>query len=381
MAFDFSTLITDRSQGDLDALRDLLNTPISDWTAEQLAEFNQAVSRGAYNYTDLNRVTACMDYLNERLTALGYVTGYHPIIVHPEPPEPVGPLPVGYTELDYIETTGDAYLDTGVVPGASNFSVQMDVQSLATASTESWFMTINSSKSGGGRGPFLQVGTWSSLFCIHLSNVTVNGKDPASTERKVLEFSVDQSTAQLFVDSVYSISNSAFYTGGYRSYSITFFSCPLRSYGFSISVDGVAVRNFIPCKNPSGVVGMYDTVNGQFYGSATSTAFTAGPVVSTPEPEPEPELLDPYTWYESDIPTYPQMQRYITNGKVLRETLALPENTAAMPEDMVGLTQAEANSIEQILDVVNDYLLALQKILIRSGMTWAFSGTNFYFAN
>ena len=40
MAFDFSTLITDRSQGDLDALRDLLNTPISDWTAEQLAAFN-----------------------------------------------------------------------------------------------------------------------------------------------------------------------------------------------------------------------------------------------------------------------------------------------------------------------------------------------------
>lgn len=178
MDFDFSTLITDRSPSDLELLRDLLSTPMSDWTAEQLAAFNQAVSKGAYNYTDLNRVTACMDYLNERLTALGYVTGYVPIIVN------------------------------------------------------------------------------------------------------------------------------------------------------------------------------------------------------------EQNTEDPHTWSESNIPTYPQMQRYITNGKALRETLALPENTAAMPEDMVGLTQEEANAIEGVLGIINDYLEAMQRIFLRSGMTWAISGgPNYYFAN
>ena len=36
MAFDFSTLVTDRSPEDLQALRDLLATPMADWTAEQL---------------------------------------------------------------------------------------------------------------------------------------------------------------------------------------------------------------------------------------------------------------------------------------------------------------------------------------------------------
>ena len=34
--FDFSTLITDRSPADLEALRDLLATPMADWTAEPL---------------------------------------------------------------------------------------------------------------------------------------------------------------------------------------------------------------------------------------------------------------------------------------------------------------------------------------------------------
>lgn len=85
MSFDFSTLVTDRSQADLETLRALLAVPLADWTAEQLAEFNQALSKGAYNYTDLNRVTACMDYLNEVLTGLGYETGYQRIVVHPAP--------------------------------------------------------------------------------------------------------------------------------------------------------------------------------------------------------------------------------------------------------------------------------------------------------
>lgn len=88
MSFDFSTLITDRSQADLGTLRSLLDVPLADWTAEQLEEFNRAVSKGAYNYTDLNRVTACMDDLNEVLMGLGYETGYHGIIIHPNGAEP-----------------------------------------------------------------------------------------------------------------------------------------------------------------------------------------------------------------------------------------------------------------------------------------------------
>ena len=88
MDFSFSTLVTNRSQDDLEILRALLAVPMEEWTAAELSRFNQAASRGAYNYTDLNRVTACMDYLNEVLTGMGYVTGYHQIIVHPEAESP-----------------------------------------------------------------------------------------------------------------------------------------------------------------------------------------------------------------------------------------------------------------------------------------------------
>ena len=65
-------LITDRTQSDVDGLRELLARGKASWTAEELAEFNLARSKGAYNYTDLNRVTEAMDYINEQLVGNGY---------------------------------------------------------------------------------------------------------------------------------------------------------------------------------------------------------------------------------------------------------------------------------------------------------------------
>lgn len=72
-------LITDRSQSDVDALRALLARGKANWTAKELAEFNLSRSKGAYNYTDLNRVTEAMDYINGRLVSYRYSTTYHTV--------------------------------------------------------------------------------------------------------------------------------------------------------------------------------------------------------------------------------------------------------------------------------------------------------------
>lgn len=57
MAFDFSTLVTDRTKADV--------------TAQN--------AKGTYMWTDLNRVTDAMDDLFSRLEKLGYRVNYHPI--------------------------------------------------------------------------------------------------------------------------------------------------------------------------------------------------------------------------------------------------------------------------------------------------------------
>ena len=375
--FDFSTLITDRSASDLELLRDLLSTPMSDWTAEQLAAFNLAASKGAYNYTDLNRVTACMDYLNERLTALGYVTGYQRLVVHPEePPGPVGPLPDGYTELEYIESTGTQYIDTGFQPNQDT-RIVMDVEPLRAGSFYAVF---------GGC-----IGSRESTFAFWLVNATSARSDYGAavvtqTVSSVLSRTTIDKDKNICQAWGHTITNTA--VTFQSNYSIVLFSINTsgtidnrrligRLYSCQLYDNGTLIRDYVPCVDPTGNVGLYDRVNAQFYSNAGSGAFTAGPEVPPPEPEP---TLDPYTWYEADIPTVSTMEAYLGNVEALRSVLTLPEDTAQVPGDMAGLTPTEANQIEEILSVIHAYLEAMVTVFRRCGAAIC-GGPGFYFVN
>ena len=373
MSFDFSTLITDRSQADVEALRALLSTALTDWTAEQLAAFNQAASRGAYNYTDLNRVTAAMDDLNERLTALGYQTGYIPVMVYqPQPPGPVNPLPEGYTQLEYIQSSGAQYINTGVLVSEKIgllFEYQQNPETVGCIC-------------GCDQG-------WTNSGIIIVNNIISFG---STTSESALGLN-DGVKHQISLQSgVFKKDGVVIFTGsGVFTSSVPFCIFTLNRNGmpqeyssvtmwsFKIYNADECVRNYMPCKNPSGEIGMYDLVNNQFYKNAGTGEFIAGPEVP---PEPEPEPLDPYTWYEEDVPTASTMTGYLANVSALRTVLTLPETTVEAPENMNGLTTEEANAIEKILATIEAYLLAMSKIFLRSGMTWAVSGgPGFYFVN
>ena len=561
MSFDFSTLVTDRSQADLDTLRALLAVPLADWTAEQLAQFNQAASKGAYNYTDLNRVTACMDYLNEVLTGLGYETGYQRIAVPHQ--DAGGRLPSGYTELLYIESTGTQWIDTGITP-TQDYTLYTKAAFLGSSGTNV-LGTRNSSNDTTNRFGIISFGA-SSLFGAFYGANSVTGKavdqNPhefsigpdgftmdeetvsvqqtnfscsypiilfgfnngangiVGSEEKVYSCKIysdgqlvrdfipcidpdgiiglyDKETAIFYQNSGSGIflkgpeivtlpsgykqleyiqstgtqyintgfqpnqntrvtatayltpsdagtwlfgarnaaSDSTFgfltYENAYRSdyntdqnktipaaYSDPFeidknknqtqingeteatssvgtFQCnyPLilfanntggsisgggsgKIYQLSIYDNGTMVRMFIPCINPDGEIGLYDAANGQFYGNSGTGVFIGGPEIVTPDPEPP---SDPYTWYESDVPTSSLLSAYLANVGNLKSTLTLPTGTPAVPDDMEGLTQTEANNIEKILGIINEYLVSLQKIFLRCGH--AICGNNFYFAN
>lgn len=168
---------------------------------------------------------------------------------------------------------------------------------------------------------------------------------------------------------VLTCNNAGNFNSNYNTYA--------RLYSCQIYDNGTLIRDYVPCTNPSGEVGLYDLENEEFYGNAGSGAFTAGPEVHPPEPP-----LDPYTWYEEDTPTLSQMQQYLANGAALRDALTMADDLPDLPPDMDELTQAEANDIEALLGTINDYLEAMQRIFLRSGMAWAISGgPNFYFVN
>ena len=66
------TLITNRTQADVDALLALYAKPKAMWTADEWNEFLLGSHRGAYNASDMNRVLDALDYLADRVTEFGY---------------------------------------------------------------------------------------------------------------------------------------------------------------------------------------------------------------------------------------------------------------------------------------------------------------------
>ncbi len=65
-------LITDRTAQDVDRVRILAAKAWQDMTPEERAEWLSPL-KGAYNYTDLNRVGAALNYVRDRLSASRYL--------------------------------------------------------------------------------------------------------------------------------------------------------------------------------------------------------------------------------------------------------------------------------------------------------------------
>ena len=375
--FDFSTLVTDRAPADLSVLRGLLSTPMEDWTAEQLAAFNQAISKGAYNYTDLNRVTACMDYLNERLTAAGYVTGYQRIRI---PHKGGSGLPEGYTELEYIESTGTQYISTGLSL-SPNAKLSMIVSHYEWQMWTSFFgARVSSSSTSPLQFAFGSTANTNELRVDYFGDNSAFTAEDIEQLTEIVQdgnqFSGFDTTLTLNESIAEPIYQPLILFGLNNAGTISNLS-KFRMYRCKIYDYGDLIGDYIPCENPSGEVGLYDTVTAEFYRNSGTGEFAAGPEV----PETGP-ILDPYTWYEDDTPTATQMVRYLQNVSALRETLTLPEDTAQVPGNMAGLTQTEANNIESILNVIHQYLVAMQAVFLRAGMGWAVSGgPGYYFVN
>ena len=367
-------LITDRSQSDVDALRALLARGKAKWTAEELAEFNLSRSKGSYNYTDLNRVTQAMDYINEQLVGYGYATGYQKIKI---PRKGSGKLPEGYTELEYIQSSGTQYIDTGFKPNQDTRVVINVTDVSAPSGTASLF----GGRTTNGVSSF-SMWAFSSVVRTDYGANILKTTQPYATVQSIdknknitilngTEYTQTYSTFQARVSLTLFAVNDGEIGVDTRMVSMCLYSCQIYD-------NGTLIRDYVPVKNSSGVVGLYDVVNGVFYTNAGTGEFGAGPEV---EAEPGEEL-DPYTWYESDIPTESLMTAYLSNVEAIRSTLEVMSTTPETPESMEALAWVEANNIEQILLDVQTVLTALSKIFLRAGMVWAVSGgPKFYFAN
>lgn len=218
------------------------------------------------------------------INAISYYAYYQPVTPEPEPV-----LPEGYTQLDYIESTGAQYIDTGVVPGI-NAKIAIDFDVISAGSDDVLCGVIS---------PNICIGYSTTRIFGAFKNGTgeSTGADTTVVGRHSAEISngafvLDGTSHSFSAVSSYSTTRSIFLfagsysgasDGAYGKVKAKIFSCKL--------YDGAAVvRSLVPCKNPSGTVGLYDLVGGEFYGNSGTGAFTAGADVTYPDFVPGNEV-------------------------------------------------------------------------------------------
>lgn len=202
-------------------------------------------------------------------------------------------LPDGYTQLEYIESTGTQYINTGFIPNQNTRAV-LDIESDEAIPECHVF---------GSR-----VGMSSDEFCVIVdaqlrwrtdygtSQVTTSS---APRSGRIL---IDKNKATTAIGTVTLQNTAQTFSAGFPMYlfaintagsTSTFASVKLHSA--QIYDNGTLVRDFTPARRANdSAVGLYDSVNGQFYGNAGSGSFSAGPVVVKP-------VEDQLTYYPNSL--------------------------------------------------------------------------------
>ena len=193
-------------------------------------------------------------------------------------------LPSGYKRLEYIQSTGTQYVDAGFKPTGST-KVVCDFQMLNQGSSQ--------------QGVFGSRPGTSGRFTVFTGNGIADLQVDYNTEQTLA--SVGSSITGLNVNSrtTLEVSNSLVINGTTvktvsaasfaSAYNLFLFAnnnagkaqLPgiLKLYSCQIYDNGTLVRDFIPCKNTGGAVGLWDDVNSVFYGNAGTGTFEAGPIV------------------------------------------------------------------------------------------------------
>ena len=192
-----------------------------------------------------------------------------------EPPTQV--LPSGYTEVEYVYTTGNSYVNLQIDP-YSALTNSYTLETRLSSYTQSSFAYLISSENAN-LSPYYGVGLrWNNEILQAFGGSYESAHD---TTVQQIDNGDGTSSFTFNCDSVtHTNSNTPFtlfcgYYGnsGWRYGKASF-------YSLTLTMNGNLERNLIPCKRDNdNVAGFYDTVYGVFYTALSGTPLTAGHVV------------------------------------------------------------------------------------------------------
>lgn len=202
-----------------------------------------------------------------------------------------GLLPSGYKELEYIASTktGGQYIDLNILLYDTlnkNYDIALKFNPIGAGSDNTTQGTIFGCQDNSGSpwpGTFIRIdGYENNMIGRYIGGTAKDNKfgrlgtDIELTEKtppskNVTNYNNGNKT-HTWGTSLFCIFNNQAKTSMIRYIEA-------KLYYFKLFVEGILVRDMVPCINPSNVVGLYDLANDVFYSSPNGSAFIAGPVV------------------------------------------------------------------------------------------------------
>ena len=194
-------------------------------------------------------------------------------------------LPSGYTRLDYIEATGTQYINTGFIPNG-NSRIVMDCEPTSVNNTFGFFCarTATSATDTTSNTLFLISGNYRKDF--YGTSKTTSGAYGAGKR-----ITIDSNKNNVTIGTDYSLSLTASTNTSPMALLLMATAVPgstagtltnianfakMKLYSAKVYDNGTLVRDFIPCKNASGAIGLWDNVNSVFYANAGTGTFSTG---------------------------------------------------------------------------------------------------------
>ncbi len=189
--------------------------------------------------------------------------------------EPI--LPSAYQEVDYIQSSGTQYIDTGMKLTEKS-GVELKISDLTFGSRK-----IFGSRTSATSNNFSVISTASSIVCdfynYSVNRLTVNTPitDPItiSMNNQKLTLNTDEQVVSSY--NSFTTPGNAYIFNGAGSFPAGYSNASMRLYYCRLYDNGVLKKNLIPCYRKSdNVVGLYDIVNNEFIQNAGTGVFTYG---------------------------------------------------------------------------------------------------------
>ena len=202
-------------------------------------------------------------------------------------------LPNEYQEVEYIESTGTQYIDTGVAP-TNKTNIKLDIEFISGESNKWIPLIAERTKVSAHSGYSAIFGIWinSNTKEIALNYADIDTAGITGTNgsgRHVYsnienKFYLDNTLIKTFSASsftstlnLYVFALNELHIG---STNIEIRNCTAKLYELKIYNNSTLIRDFIPCYRKSdNEIGLYDLVNNVFYTNAGTGVFTMGKIV------------------------------------------------------------------------------------------------------